>query len=179
VARPHRGLVASLAAGVVVIFSAVAIVVFFVSPATSDPVRSGAIVVLAGDPGDRIARALSLMNEGWSGTLVLDGKPGSASTERLCQEHQSFEVVCLRPSPDNTRDEARAAARLAADRGWRTILVVTSLQHVTRARLLFDRCFKGDLLMVGSRPPYSLTRRSKAIGHEVLGTAWALVHPGC
>jgi hypothetical protein len=53
------------------------------------------------------------------------------------------------------------------------------MQHVTRARLFFQRCFKGDLLMVGAPTPSGLVLRIEAIAHEVLGTAWALVHPGC
>ena len=48
------------------------------------------------------------------------------------------------------RGEARAVARMAAARGWRSVLVVTSTYHVTRARLLFDRCVAAHVWVTGS-----------------------------
>ena len=175
----HRGLIAALTAALLAVGGAIAVFAFFLSPATSVPADSAAIVVLSGDHGERVARALHLVSAGWSGTLVVDGKPDSPSTQRLCQERESFEVVCLRPVPDNTHDEARAAARLAAERGWQSIMVVTSMQHVTRSRMLFQRCFKGQVRMVGVPPRSGVVKSTWAIIHETLGSAWALTHPGC
>jgi uncharacterized SAM-binding protein YcdF (DUF218 family) len=59
-------------------------------------------------------------------------------------------VLCFRPDPYSTRGEARAVARMAAARGWRSVLVVTSTYHVTRARLLFDRCVGARVSVTGS-----------------------------
>lgn len=101
--------------------------------------------MLSGDHGERLRRALALMAEGVSTTLVHAGEPDTPEVRVMCQDGASFEVVCLQPDPDSTRDEARAVGDLARARGWQTLVVVTSTQHVTRAGLLFRRCVDGTV----------------------------------
>jgi uncharacterized SAM-binding protein YcdF (DUF218 family) len=138
----------------------------FLWPAGHRPTSADAVVVLSGDFGDRLAKALQLMRAGVAPTLVIDGEPDYARMAELCVTDEPFEVVCLRPEPDSTRMEARALGRLAADRGWRRVVVVTSRSHVTRAGLLVDRCVQGAVTMVGSKPPYGRRGTLRAIGHE-------------
>jgi hypothetical protein len=147
----------------------------FVWPVTHQPASPDAVVVLSGDHGERLPRALDLIRRGTAGILVLNGTPDSLTVIRLCQEPHLFEVVCLRPRIDNTRTEAEAAGELAAARGWDTIVVVTSTQHVTRARLHFDRCVRARVLMVAGRPPYGLGTTLGQIRHEWLGVLHALI----
>jgi len=130
--------------------------------------------VLSGDHGERLEAALNLIRRGVAPTLVLDGEPDSAQARDLCQGGQAYEVVCLRPRPDNTRAEAQAGARLASDRRWNRLVVVTTTAHVTRARLLFARCHRGSLAVVGTSPPYGWRTALRPLVHEVLGTAYAL-----
>jgi uncharacterized SAM-binding protein YcdF (DUF218 family) len=52
--------------------------------------------------------------------------------------------------PFSTRGEARTIARLARRRNWHSIVVVTSTFHITRADMLFRRCYRGHLWVVGS-----------------------------
>jgi uncharacterized SAM-binding protein YcdF (DUF218 family) len=59
--------------------------------------------------------------------------------------------VCFTAVPFSTVGEARTVTRLAHERGWNSIVVVTSTFHVTRADMLFHRCFHGRLNVVGSR----------------------------
>ena len=146
----------------------------FISPATGRPVHADAVVVLSGDPGERLARAMELLDQGVTSTLVLDGAPDSARSIQLCGGGQPFEVVCLRPAPDNTRSEAQAAAQLAASRGWKHIVVSTSTFHVTRSALLFRRCVDGKVEMVGGDPPFGGRRLAGAIVREWLAVAHAL-----
>jgi uncharacterized SAM-binding protein YcdF (DUF218 family) len=54
-------------------------------------------------------------------------------------------VISFVPDPSSTRGEARAVAGLAAERGWRSVLAVTSSYHVPRTRLIFARALKCDL----------------------------------
>jgi len=63
-------------------------------------------------------------------------------------------VVCFQPSPFSTQGEARVVARLARQRGWKRVVVVTSTFHVTRARMLFARCYHDKLWVVGSEWPW-------------------------
>ena len=130
----------------------VAVVVRFVlRPVQQNPRHADAVVVLAGDHL-RLGKALELMTRRVAPTLVIsDGlAPGWREANWLCRGRARFRVVCFRPDPYSTRGEARAVARLAAARGWRSVLVVTSTYHVTRARLLFDRCTQARVSVTGS-----------------------------
>jgi uncharacterized SAM-binding protein YcdF (DUF218 family) len=129
------------------------VVRFVLRPAQDDPRPADAVVVLAGDHL-RLGKALELMTRRVAPTLVIsDGRaPGWHEANRLCRRGVGgrFRVLCFRPDPYSTRGEARAVARMAAARGWRSVVVVTSTYHVTRARLLFDRCTRGRVSVTGS-----------------------------
>jgi uncharacterized SAM-binding protein YcdF (DUF218 family) len=121
----------------------------FVWPPAGAVTSADAVVVLSGDPGDRMAGALELMADGVAPVLVHAGTPDSAFANALCEGgNAAYEVVCLRPQPDNTAAEARAVARLAHERGWRSLAVVTSSFHNARAGINFRRCLNGDVHMV-------------------------------
>lgn len=147
----------------------------FIWPASAQPGRADAVVVLSGDHGERLPRALGLIQSGMSSTLVQAGEPDSTAARDLCTEKQPFEVICLAPRPDNTVQEARAVGSLARARGWKTLIVVTSTQHVARAGLLFRRCVKGKVVMVGARPPFGRRTMAEQIAQEWLKLAYATV----
>ena len=148
-------------------------------PPVPDVPQPDAVVVLAGD-GARVPRALERMEQTAASTLVFAGQPDTAEGAALCTDPQPFEVVCLRPSPDNTRNEARATTRLASERGWTSLLVVTTRFHVARARLHFSRCFDGAVEAVGHYPTYGRPFALRLVLHEWVGLAHAtLVERGC
>ena len=127
--------------------------VLFVFPRTDDPGRADAVVVLAGSPSDRLPKALGLMQRHVARVLVVsNGLRDSFATRHLCLARVSFTVICRRPRPFSTRGEAELVGRLARARRWRRVVVVTSTYHVTRARMLFDRCVDGSVAVVASRP---------------------------
>ena len=142
-----------LAVVVLVVAAWIAVVARFVLwPVQDEPRRADAVVVLAGDHL-RLGKALELMTRRTAPTLVIsDGLArGWRQANRLCRgAGRRFRVLCFRPDPYSTRGEARAVARMAATRGWRSVLVVTSTYHVTRARLLFDRCVGARVSVTGS-----------------------------
>jgi uncharacterized SAM-binding protein YcdF (DUF218 family) len=147
----------------------------FLSPGSDRAGTADAVVVLSGDFGDRLTKALELMAAAVAPTLVIDGEPDYALMADLCVTEQRFEVICLRPQPDSTRAEAQALGRLASDRAWRRVVVVTSRQHVTRARLLFERCVRGGVAMVASDPRHPPRVTLRAILHEVPALAAAVL----
>ena len=108
-----------------------------------------AVVVLAGSKF-RLPVGLALVERGVAPVLVIsDGlDPRSPATSRLCRERT--EVLCPKPEPYSTRGEARLVAALARDRGWDSIVVVSSRFHLFRARILFERCYDGRLAFVGA-----------------------------
>lgn len=161
----HCALFVVLALAVAVVAAGVTVI----RPQLDEPTSADAVVVLSGDHGERLKAAMELMEQDVAPTLVLVGAPDFAEADVLCRDVQDYEVVCLRPEPDpNTRGQARAVTALANTRAWRSIAVVTSIQHVTRARLLFDRCFQGDVAMTGAELPPQVNQ-GRAIDHEWLG----------
>jgi uncharacterized SAM-binding protein YcdF (DUF218 family) len=137
--RRRLGFLAALAAAALLAASAA----LFVWPREDDPAGADAVVVLAGARDSRLAKGLELIRDGAAQTLVIsDGRArGWQIGNRLCDgEATGFRVVCFRPEPYSTRGEAEDVARLAQARGWRSLVVVTSRYHVTRARMLFRRC---------------------------------------
>lgn len=143
------------------------------------PESADAVVLLSGD-GGRLPGALRLMEQRVAPTLVFVGRPDIPAVAELCTGSHPFEVVCLRPSPDTTRTEARAAGELARSRDWESIVVVTSRFHGTRARLLFRRCFAGTVEVVGDPPGYGAHFARRQITHEWLGLVHASIFSrGC
>ncbi len=149
--NPFWWLFLLLAAAVVALI--VASFPLFVFPEQDRPGKADAVVVLAGGK-DRLPKALRLMGEGVARTLVIDrNRPKAPDLERaVCAGRYPFRVLCIEAEPYSTRGEAEAVARLAARRGWRSIVVVTSTYHVTRARLIFHRCLPATRV-VASKPP--------------------------
>jgi uncharacterized SAM-binding protein YcdF (DUF218 family) len=143
-------------------------------PDTDEPGRADAVVVLGGGAGERLPAALELVKQGVAPVLLVSH--GEREAPELCGREEPFEVICFEPKPDRTRGEAAYAARLARERGWRSILVVTSRYHAVRARMLFRRCFDGEVRAVGVRPPSagglptpkSLVREWASYGHAFL-----------
>ena len=139
---------------VLVLVFLAASVYLFVFPHLDRVTHADAVVVLSGGKTDRLPKGLSLMQRGVAPTLVIsDGHaPDYPEANRLCRGGQPFKVVCFKPNPYSTRGEAEGMANLAREHRWRSLVVVTSRYHVFRARILFRRCFKGPLTVVGSMP---------------------------
>jgi uncharacterized SAM-binding protein YcdF (DUF218 family) len=170
----RRMLVAALVAVALMVAAVVANLALFVWPSTGALGHADAVVVLAGGDGERLDRGLELVRAGVAPTLV-----ASTGPDRLCGSSQPFEVVCFIPSPETTRGEAEAIGRLADARGWKRIVLVTSNYHVTRARLLLDRCYSGTVEVAPAEPDQGPVAWIGAIVHEWGGLTDALVHRGC
>ncbi len=137
--------------------------------------------MLSGSKVPRLDRALDLMGRGVAPVLVIShGRdPGWPQANRLCRHGgPGFRVVCFVPKPDSTQGEAETFGRLAAARRWRSVVVVTSTFHVTRARMLFKRCVDGRVRAVGAR--YALRHVFDYVFAEWPKLAYALtIHRGC
>jgi uncharacterized SAM-binding protein YcdF (DUF218 family) len=169
-----------LAVTIVATLGALATARMFLWPPSDTPTSADAVVILSGDHGERLPRALALMSAGVARTLVHDGEPDSAEARELCEKPQKFEVICLRPDPDSTVAEAYAVGRLALNRDWKTVVVVTSTQHVARAGLLFRRCVPASIDMVRARPAFGWRLTAHLIVEEWVKLAYSVtVHRGC
>lgn len=136
----------------------VAVALLFVWPqaAQTPPAHADAVVVLSGGENGRLDPALALVQRGIAPVLAISSAfrdPRWTKAHRLCRGQDGptrFRVLCFEANPYSTRGEAETFSRLARRYGWNRIVVVTSSYHVTRARMLFRRCFHGQLWTVGT-----------------------------
>ena len=136
----------SVLAGAVLLVVAGLTARLFVWPATNTPVRVGAIVVLGGVPGGE-AEGVALAKKGYAPILAI------SQAEQECPGPiPRVHTVCFTPRPFSTQGEG-ALRRCPGspppsaehDRGARD-------PQATRARLRFERCFSGRILIVPVRP---------------------------
>jgi uncharacterized SAM-binding protein YcdF (DUF218 family) len=144
-----------IAAGLAAAWILACLVFFTWSPWDSGaPAHADVVVMLSGSKR-RLPAALALIRRGVAPVLALSSVQRTkhwAEAERLCRTHRydRARVVCFDAEPFSTRGEARTVTRLAQERGWHSIVVVTSRFHITRAHMLFRRCWHGPLSMAGA-----------------------------
>ena len=142
-----------------------------------------AVLVLGGlNSPERTQRALDLVQAGLTRTVVISTPRGygDALAQRTCTSPPAgVDVVCFVPDPSTTRGEARELRKLAGERGWTRVAVVTSPYHVSRSRMIVDRCFAGTTLMLTSDEHISLARWAWNWLYQTAGYAKAEVLRGC
>lgn len=126
----------------------------YVRPQVDTVRHADAILVLGGSAaGPRYRYAVDLARQGWAPTLVLSNPYGGAQpfVDALCRTPQPrLHVECFAPDPHTTLGEGRELRRLARERHWETVIVVTSVPHVSRARYIIGKCFDGELVMAAT-----------------------------
>jgi uncharacterized SAM-binding protein YcdF (DUF218 family) len=157
--RRHRLLVAVL---IILLLFAVATVRLFVLPARDSPTHADAIVVLGGT-GDRVGAGVKLAREGLASNLIVS-LPGQSCPAPI----PGVQIRCFEPDPSTTQGEARYTAGMGRQQGWRHIIVVSTVDQNTRARLRFQRCTDIDVTYVTvARPalqwPYAIAYQWAAL----------------
>ena len=147
----------------------------FVDPHIDPVRRSDAVVVIAGGPL-RLKKGLELVREKFAPLLLVSVPHGAWPYQweapDLCNgAKRPFQVICFQPKPESTQGEARALKRIAAKRHLRSVIVVTSTFHVSRARLIMRRCFHGRLAVIGT--PVSRAAEPFLIGMEWIKLTYA------
>jgi hypothetical protein len=131
----------------VVVAFLVASSVLFVWPATDQPRHVDAILSLNGD--NEMARestAVSLAKNGYAPVLLFS--QGAVAADSGCPRVPRVSVVCFVPHPGQTIGEVKFAADYAHRHGLHSLMVVAGRTQITRARLLMERCFSGQIVMV-------------------------------
>ena len=145
---------------------------WFVYPETTDPGPVDAVVVLGGGRGERLERGLKLMADGKASVIVLSTGihwtgPGSQQVKDLCATPVAqFEVICVAALPDSTKGEAIVISKLAAERGWASIALVTTKSHLSRGTRWFRRCSSIRVYPVVAAADSTF----REVEHEWLGT---------
>ncbi len=161
----------------VVIAFVVATLAFLVCPPTNLPRHVDGILSLnGGDEGAREELAVSLAEKGYAPVLLFS--QGSPGNDTPCPKVPRVSVVCFVDATNNTRGEARWAGLYAERHHWHSLLIVPGLVQATRARLLTERCFSGQVVVVPASVP--LADLPYDVLHEWGGLAEALfVDRGC
>jgi uncharacterized SAM-binding protein YcdF (DUF218 family) len=144
--RPRlRAVVLLLFAAVVATAGAVAALI----PRDDTVVSPDAVVVLGGAGRERAELGIKL-HELHDVPLVLSSS-ASFFAEELGQACPP--ATCVVTDPETTIGEAREISRMADERGWERIVVVTTRFHTARARILFRQCLGERVSVVGAEEP--------------------------
>lgn len=122
----------------------------FTRPQVDALSKADAIVVLGGDKDGRIDYGFELARQGYADTVVVSNDYGENDPmiQRACASGTAtITVECFIPHPWTTRGEAMHIAKLARERGWHHVIVVSWNYHMARARYIFEKCFDGELTM--------------------------------
>jgi hypothetical protein len=130
---------------------------FIVFPPQDQPRHVNGILSFNGpDEGARTALAVSLAEKGYAPVLLFS--QGSKYADTSCPKAPGVSVVCFVDVTGNTRGEAEWAGSYAERHHWHSLLIVPGRGQATRARLLTERCFSGQVVVVPaveSRPSLS------------------------
>lgn len=126
-------------------------------PTVDAPIRQADALVVLGPVDAKLEEAVRLMDQGAAHTLVVsdqdqrDGAPGTCRPEVVDQAarwgwvpENSVRLLCFRPVPVTTQGEAMAIRSFGEANDWSTVNVLAHPEHLTRARILVDRCWRRD-----------------------------------
>lgn len=154
-----------------------------------DPLeKSDAAIVLSDDNfyADRATRAAEIYRQSLAPIVVASGvrlRPSAGIAELMTHDLVERGVPKERIVPfpqdaDNTLEEAEVLKTLVSQRGWKSVIIVTSNYHTRRARYIFRKAFPADvkIAMASARDAdfdpshwYEHRRSVKRFEHEVLG----------
>ena len=134
------------------------------NPTTTKAVKADAIVALTGD-GDRLSPAVTLLEAGNGGRLLITGVNKLTTKHELkVLLHGGFSFDCcadLGFAAADTRGNAEETARWASEHHYASLIVVTAAYHMPRSLLEFGVEMPGVKLV-----PYPVAAEQKG------ATAW-------
>lgn len=154
----------------------------YVKPHLDELHQADAIYVLGGPGAERYSVGLEVALKGYASHVVMSNPIGAGSvwlTDLCTHQRYSFTVTCVEPQPPTTRGEARELRRLAESEGWQSVIVVTFMPHISRARYVLERCFDGDLMMNDSEVELSLADWAWNYAYQTAGYVRAALQSDC
>ncbi|MGB3483192.1 MAG: YdcF family protein [Mycobacterium sp.] len=177
-----RRILAWLAGAVVIVVIAAGVggYMLFTRPQGEQLTPADAIVVLGGDRDGRIDYGLDLARQGYANTVVLSNSYGEFDPmirQKCASGTATITVICFIPDPWTTRGEAMFVQRMAQERGWHHVIVVSWNYHLVRARYIFDQCFDGTVTMraVPGSYDYNLAEWAEVYGYQYAAIVKAAV----
>ncbi|MFI7589580.1 hypothetical protein ACIB24_21140 [Spongisporangium articulatum] len=163
------------------------------SASASDP--ADAVVALGGNVGTAYV-AQRMFREGLARHLVVSdpygqwepGMYGVCPARELARElrpnrpqaaNDGAGVTCFAPDPSTTRGEAMEIGRLARENGWDDVIVLAPTFHITRSRVIVERCYPGRLRMVDPQLSYPVYWWPWQYLYQTAGFAKVVLRHGC
>ena len=153
-----------------------------VQPQIDELRKADAIVILGGPTFERYPYGIGLAEQGWAPELAISNPHGGLDPwlTNFCEAaHAKYTTHCFTPDPLTTRGEARELARMADKHGWRSVIVVTFLPHVSRARYIVQKCFDATVIMAASPSRISAAQWVYQYVYQTAGFIRAALTPGC
>lgn len=131
--------------------------------------RGDVIFVLQGDGLNRASYAAKLFSEGYAPLVAIVGNafdraygsfPSSEVRDEVVRLGVPSDHILFEEHAPHTRAEADRAMELAREKGWRSMLLVTSPHHQSRAFLTFLKAMKDaglDVHLVNAVAPLSMS----------------------
>ena len=120
----------------------------------NDPLqRTDAVVILGGGGSHRVEHGAELFHDGYAQWFIVSDSPLNLPGIRVSYAHLMRTEALWRGVPQDrilitpgvvrsTYEEALAVRQLAAERGLRSLIVVTDPFHTRRARMAFSETFR-------------------------------------
>lgn len=157
---------------------------FIVFPSVEPvPKHADAVFVLGPISATRVAAAEKLLADGvvdamlWS--IPEESRvPGDRYHDLVAPCGVDPDLTCRYAQPTTTQGEARMLRDVAAEHGWKSVIVITQTSHLVRASMILGRCYPGTIVMEPSgEPPYSSWPFQYA--YQTVATVKAWLNPGC
>jgi uncharacterized SAM-binding protein YcdF (DUF218 family) len=109
---------------------------------------SDAIVLLEGDGLNRYQKAVDLYNAGWAKRIIFSGGitdyeygsfPYADVLPHILEKGVPHDAIIHENQSLNTREQAVEVIKMAAERGWKKLILVATHEHQYRAYLTFLR----------------------------------------
>lgn len=147
-------------AALVVLFVVAGLPVYVFPPAAKALQLGDAdLIYVIGPPApERIALERALREQGVADlSLYSVGRSGRNSAKKLpvCSDRN---VYCEHPQPFTTKGEFALLSEFAAEHDVRRTIVITFTPHVARTRYIAEKCFAGEVTVVGVDQNLSLGR---------------------
>ena len=132
---------------------------FLVEENCPESTQADAIVVLAGDNGERIEKACTLYHKGKAPLFLITGNTfyNTSVPSLMAKKAKSLNVpsssILLESQSESTLDHPKKCRPLFKKRGIKSIIIVTSKFHTKRAYNVFSKELKNDninIMVVGA-----------------------------
>lgn len=136
-------ILASITAAVLFVLVGIPLYVF----PSNDDVEGADLIYVIGPPvSQRTALAEELVDRGVAETVLVSAPGDMWMDSPYCE---TTHVICERPKPATTKGEVLLLEEYIKQHNVEKTVVITFDPHVSRTRFIFDKCFEGDVAVVG------------------------------